>query len=73
MPVLPACRTGKAGIMSCEDRPDGDYQSCTTCYVTCVHGQMRGGKRKCAFAGSKQLVWDDKKKYCDYKSKTCSL
>ena len=68
---MPPCPTGPAGILSCEGKANGDYQSCFTCnhYVTCNHGKMEGGQRPCA--NPKKLVWDDRKKRCAYKTKTC--
>lgn len=60
--------TGPECIRSCTDMPDGDYQSCDSCYVyvTCSNGGTYD-ERPCP-AG---LVWDDIVKRCEWQSNTC--
>ena len=63
-----SCTTGSAGISSCAGRSDGDYQSCKTChgFVSCSNENLY--EMPCAA----NLVFDDKKKLCDYTSATCN-
>ncbi|KAK2159251.1 hypothetical protein NP493_1732g00011 [Ridgeia piscesae] len=60
--------TGSACIRSCKTARNGDHQSCDGChmYVTCSNGGMYN-HRPCP-AG---LMWNDNKKRCDWKSRTC--
>ncbi len=55
-------------VSSCQGVANGDYQSCQGChvYASCSNGILYD-KRPCA----SNLVWDDKKKKCEYKSETC--
>ncbi|WAR04109.1 hypothetical protein MAR_019478 [Mya arenaria] len=52
----------------CQDVPNGDYQSCRSCYVyiTCSNG-VPLDERNCPWF----LVWDDVKKRCLWGSGTC--
>ena len=54
---------------SCDGLPAGNYQSCYTCrgYVTCAGPGHFPILRPCPA----NLVWDDRKKRCAYRSKTC--
>ncbi|KAK2174985.1 hypothetical protein NP493_762g01012 [Ridgeia piscesae] len=55
-------------VTSCVGYSNNDYQSCTSChmYVTCSNG-ITYKDRPCPA----NLVWDDKKKLCDWNSATC--
>merc|ERR1719244_1062135 len=61
--------TGPSCILTCQGKPDGDYQSCTGCmhYASCANGVMFD-KRPCALINT---YWDDIEKECIYQSTTC--
>ncbi|KAK3612137.1 hypothetical protein CHS0354_031211 [Potamilus streckersoni] len=52
----------------CQNLPNGDYQSCTSCnhYITCNFGIAI--ERPCQLPS---LFWDDMVKECLFKSPTC--
>jgi len=70
IPGLPirSCGTGSAGISSCVDLTDGDYQSCTTChgFAACTAGVL------IVMPCADDLVYDANEKQCDYTSSTCT-
>jgi len=63
------CISGPAGILSCEELPDGWYQLCESCdsFAHCQHNVLL--RMPCP----KKLQWDDRKKMCVRHSKTCKL
>lgn len=67
--LLAECVTGPAGIVSCEDLPDGWYQLCKTC-DSFAHCQENGLLQ---MPCPSSLQWDDNKKMCVRHSKTCKL
>ncbi|XP_048728921.1 uncharacterized protein LOC125646579 isoform X2 [Ostrea edulis] len=59
-------------ISSCDDQPDGDYQSCYTChgFVSCSNGKLKN--MNCPpFHEFAPIYWDDYLKICNYTSDTC--
>ena len=56
-------------VSSCENMPDGDYQSCNGCnvYVTCSN-EIIHDNRPCPDG----LIWDDNLKRCQLTSDTCN-
>ena len=55
-------------VSSCEDKEDGDYQSCKSCgvYASCVAGKLFD-ERPCPSG----LRWDNIAKKCLRRSRTC--
>ncbi|XP_048728905.2 uncharacterized protein LOC125646573 isoform X2 [Ostrea edulis] len=59
-------------VSSCNNRPDGDYQSCYTChgFVSCSNGKL--DNKICApYNEIAPTYWDDFQKSCNYTSDTC--
>ena len=67
--TTPVPSGGHSCVSDCNGVANGDYQSCKTCkgYVTCSNGYH--SDRPCPA----NLVWDDVKKRCEWKSPTCDI
>jgi len=62
------CATGLVGINYCNNMPDGNFQSCNTCYgyAACTAGAL------IMMPCPTNLLFDDTMKQCLFTSSTCT-